>query len=1020
MKRLALYAFFLAASVQAQELRFKHIYKNNGVKITAIQNFLHDSKGYIWMGAPGGDLIRFDGTNMQHYGYLAFENDQFSNTRGVLAFEDSKNQLWTATDMGALFKYDRYHDKFSLVNDSITSPHARIHCYAEAPDGSFWLGSMGGGLVRFHPETKEFVQFLSEKNNPNSIQDNYVTGLAFDPPGTLWVATTGGLCSYDAQSNSFTRYSLTNVNPNDTYRYRVIRSLQLSGNKIYLGTYGGLQVFDRTTHTSKHFIHRAGDKSSISHNSVFSVVQNPEGKFWIATYGGGLNLFDPLTETFAHWKRDGFNPVSISSDNLFSAYIDRSGLLWIGAADNTLCLYNPQAKKFNSLPHRIDQPDGISKGWIRAVFQENDSIFWLGFNGQGLERLNLETGLTQKFRHDPANANSLGHNSIIAIDKDASGKIWIALEGGGLNRLNPVTGEITRFTQGGSNSINNNAISAMLVDSENKIWATAYRSGLNIYDIDHHVFKRINNDSLVKQTGISLAYVEAIYELDGNIWFNAQNQVAVYDKKRNRFTRIAEAGKLVQVDNPAFLEIRPYSETQMMLITRDEAIAIRYISPDSIERVSMFKTNKAGLRSFVVSSNYIWYITYNNVARLNPKTNETRLYTQADGILLPGEFKFALKDRQGRIFITSTEGLSWFYPGQIEDDTVSRNFAFTNLRLFNHTVTQEQDSVHRYAIPGQLSELKSITLNHNHSFFSVEYAAFEFMAPEKIQYAYKLDGFDEDWVDVGNRTFASYTNLDPGNYTFRVKYTNPDGFRSPHVASLHIRINPPYWRTWWFISFVVLALASILYALHRYRLAQSLQLERLRTKIASDLHDEVGSSLTRISIYSELVQNGLSDKEKANYLSAIGGLSREVVSTMSDMVWSIDNGNDTLEALIIRMKDFATEVLNAKNIAFSFTTNDHEGRKIIEPAVRQNIYLIFKEAINNIVKHAGATHVSVSLIYHNQLELKIADNGIGLPQSQQRTGNGLRNMQRRAKTIQANLTLSSGSGTSVHLVVSTV
>ncbi|HRG07836.1 MAG TPA: triple tyrosine motif-containing protein, partial [Cyclobacteriaceae bacterium] len=214
----------------------------------------------------------------------------------------------------------------------------------------------------------------------------------------------------------------------------------------------------------------------------------------------------------------------------------------------------------------------------------------------------------------------------------------------------------------------------------------------------------------------------------------------------------------------------------------------------------------------------------------------------------------------------------------------------------------------------------------------------------KIQYAYRLSGFDKDWVYVGNRTFASYTNLDPGHYTFEVKSTNPDGYWSKNSSSLSIIIQPPYWRTWWFISLALLLVCCLLYAVHRYRLAQSLKLERLRTKIASDLHDEVGSSLTKISIYSELAQTELTEKEKANYLNSIGGLSREVVNTMSDIVWSIDNNNDSLHELINRMKDFATEVLHARNIDFEFTLHKAESNKVLDPVLRQNIYLIFKEA----------------------------------------------------------------------------
>jgi ligand-binding sensor domain-containing protein/two-component sensor histidine kinase len=1015
MKLLPWLLFFTSCCVAQESLRFKHITRENGSSITGVQNFYQDSEGYLWMASATADLIRFDGTNFRYYGYTDFETDRISGSRGTLVFEDSKQQLWVGTDVGWLFRYDRIKDQLIAATDSSQSAGARIFCFAEAPDGSFWLGSLGGGLIKFHPETKTFRQYKAERGNPNTLPDNFISGLSYDADGTLWVGTTGGLCSYDSKTDQFINHPLSNVNPDDTYKYRVIRNLHISGNKIYLSTYGGLQIFDRIHKTSQHLIH-VPDKKSLNHNSLFRVAESSDGKLWIATYGGGLNQFDPVTQTFMHWKNDAFTTESISSNNLFSVYLDTTGLLWIGAADNTVSVLNTAAKKFYRVKSNAAQPDGISHGWVRTLLQENDSVFWLGFNGQGLNKLNLNTGSAEKFTHHIKNSNSLSHNAVSGLSKDLQGNLWMALEGGGINKINTKTKKITRFLAG-KNSINNNAISALLVDSENLLWATAYRSGLNLLDLRTNKVTQINNDSLQAASGISLEFVDGIFELNGNIWFNGQNQVVVFDKKYNRFVKVAETGRVAQLDNSFTLEIKPYSETEMLLVTKDEARAIRYISPDSIPSERLFKMNAVeGLKSFVVQNKEVWYVTYNQLVRWNPQQNKKHTYTRADGIATD-ELNSIYKDKQGRIFVTSKDGFNWFYPDQIVNDTLSRKIVLTDFKLFNHSATQKPDSVYRFSLDSQPSKLKLVNLNHNHNFFSIEFAAQEFIAPEKIQYAYRLTGFDKDWVHVGNRTFASYTNLDPGTYLFEVKATNPDGYWGNDFATLTLIIHPPFWRTWWFMLLVLLASGAFIYAIHRYQLTQSLKLERLRTKIASDLHDEVGSSLTKISIYSELVQNGIHEKEKTNYLQSIGSLSREVVSTMSDIVWSIDNNNDTLAELINRMKDFATEVFEAKGIDFEFMLHKTEGNKILEPIVRQSIYLIFKEAINNVVKHAGATHVKVSITTHPYFELGIEDNGIGLPEQQSQTGNGLRNMKRRAESIGGTLTFLAASGTTVTLQV---
>lgn len=971
----------------------------------------------MWMGSLTFDLVRFDGLNTRNYAPSEIQTDYFKSTRPLLIFEDSKKELWIGTDVGALMIYDRPMDRFQVVNDSTTSIKSRLFCQVEDKDGSFWLGTLGGGLLRFNPDTKKFSQYQFQQDDLKSIPDNYVVGLIFDSTGTLWVGTTAGLCRYDPQTNQFIRYDLPNNNPNDTYRYRVIRSMLLSDNKLYLSTYGGLQIFDIATKKSEHLIHDDQNPNSLSHNSLFQAAENIDGTFWIASYGGGLSRFDPATRKFTNWKKDESDPESISSNNLFTIYLDANGLLWIGADDNTVCIHNTRAKKFNSLTHRPSKLEGISPGWVQTIYQENDSIFWLGLNGNGLNQLNLNTGLIKRFENDPKNPRSLGHNSVRAIDQDNQKRIWLGLAGGGINMLDPAKEEFTRFEAGGENSINNNAVSAMLIDQDDFIWVTTFRSGLNIYNPGTKKFKIYNNDSLRMATGISFAFVKEIFELNDNIWFNTQTQVVVFDKKRNQFVLVSPEGQVAPATSSRFLEMEPYSETEMLLFTNDEVKTIRYVDPEHIEQNIIYKRNPQDefFKSFVVDrNNQIWYITKDHLAKWNPKSGEKRIYTESDGII-SSDLHSLFLDNHGRIFITTLNGLTWFFPNEIQDDTVQRKVVFTDFKIYNRSVKiGNPESIPDYSLPGHVSQLKSVTLDHKHSFFSIEFAAMEFMAPNKIQYAYKLDGFDQEWVEIGNRNFASYTNLDPGNYTFKVKAANPDGFWGNQIASLSIIINPPFWQTWWFIVVVILLIGGLIYFGHLYRLSQSLKIERLRTKIASDLHDEVGSSLTRISIYSDLLQNGSNESERTNYLSRISAMSREIVSTMSDIVWSIDNRSDTASALLFRMKDFATELLQPKNIRFDFKVSGVQDKTIMDPILRQNIYLIFKESINNIVKHSAASLVVVDITNDShEFKMTIKDNGKGFTVDQNQRGNGLRNMDRRASAIQGLIEFTNQNGTQV-------
>jgi signal transduction histidine kinase/ligand-binding sensor domain-containing protein len=971
------------------------------------------------MSSPSIGTFRFDSRNLRKYRPEEIETSYFKSSQSSLIFEDSKKNLWMGTSAGALMRYDRMLDRFQAINDSSTSIKKQLKCQVEDSTGAFWIGTAGGGLLRFHPETKSYFRYQSIANDPNSIPDNYVMSLVFDHTGTLWVGTTSGLCRYDAKYDQFIRLPLINKNPADTYRYRVIRHLLLSSNhELIISTYGGLHIIDLNSGLQKHFLHNELNSKSLSHNSLFQSTEAPDGTIWLATYGGGLNLYNPKTGKFSYWKKDETEPNGISSNNLFSVYLDRDGLLWIGADDGHVGIHNTLSKRFHSILHKPSQPQSISSGWARVIFQENDSIYWIGFNGEGLNRLNLKTGVAKKFQHDPKKINSLGHNVLVAIDQDSQKSLWLGLEGGGINMLNPMTDEFIRYETGGKNSISNNAVSAMIVDQDDFLWATTYRSGLSVFDINQKKFKNINDDSIKKASGVSFESTRQIYELNKTIWFNTPTQAVVFDKERNRFVSILkEEGQLATTAGTSLLEMQPYSETEMLLITNNKIKKLRYTSLEKIEETILLEKPKGeeGIKSFVVDShNQLWGITKNQLMKWSLKDGIKRYYNTDDG-LLPSNLQSLTIDNKDRIILSTLDGINWFFPDEIKEDTVGRKIVFTDFKIYNKSVSiGNVDTITTYSLPGHISQIKKVTLNHNQSFFSIEFTTLEFMSPNKIEYAYKLDGFDKDWVNVGNQNFASYTNLDPGQYTFHAKATNPDGLWGSSVASISIIINPPFWQTWWFVSLSVLAIGALINAVHHYRLSQSLKVERIRNKIASDLHDEVGSSLTRISIYSELLQNNSPEGERLNYLSRISSMSREIVSTMSDIVWSIDNRSDTAGALLMRMKDFANELLQPKNITYDFRVSGINEKAIVDPLIRQNIYLLFKEAINNMAKHAHATNVVIKITNDSKkIKMILSDNGKGFDIAKDFNGNGLKNMERRAKAIQGDLQFVFHQGTQV-------
>ncbi|HEY6906389.1 MAG TPA: triple tyrosine motif-containing protein, partial [Ignavibacteriaceae bacterium] len=272
-------------------------------------------------------------------------------------------------------------------------------------------------------------------------------------------------------------------------------------------------------------------------------------------------------------------------------------------------------------------------------------------------------------------------------------------------------------------------------------------------------------------------------------------------------------------------------------------------------------------------------------------------------------------------------------------------------------------------------------------------------APEMNQYVYRMEGFDRDWITGGTRHYVTYTNLDPGDYVFHIKATNSDGKWNERETSIAVIIHPPFWGTWWFRTLLILFLVLGLYLIYRIRLKRMLEIERLRVRIASDLHDDIGSALTRISLESELLNSGTDPDENRAGLRRIGDMSREIISSMSDVVWSIDARNDSTEDLLNHMKDFAFSLFSLKNIHVAFETKNIDSKKKLKVDVRQNIYLIFKEAINNSVKYSKSNEIYIRLENgENYFQMIIHDPGSTLSTGKL-TGQGLRNMQMRAERI---------------------
>jgi signal transduction histidine kinase len=361
----------------------------------------------------------------------------------------------------------------------------------------------------------------------------------------------------------------------------------------------------------------------------------------------------------------------------------------------------------------------------------------------------------------------------------------------------------------------------------------------------------------------------------------------------------------------------------------------------------------------------------------------------------------------GRIFFGTGEGFITFHPDSLNKNPYPPRVVLTAFSIFDEPFMSRQP----------IWSVAAMRLSYDQDFFSFRFAALDYTDPSSNSFLYRLDGFEEEWNRAGTRTFASYTGVDPGDYTFRVRAANSDGVWDEAGLSVGLHIDPPYWRTWWFRSLVIIALAGLAAAAYRYRVAKLLEMERMRVRIASDLHDDIGSSLSGIALVTESLKNrgGLEDGDR-QHLADVSRTARRTADALRDIVWLVNPQHDTVNDLFLRMKDAASMVLTGTE--YSISTSGESATRTMSLDFRHQLILIYKEILNNIAKHARARHVSISIsLSEDGFMLRIEDDGVGFDPTVRRSGNGLVNLQRRGAAIKGKLSLEStpGRGTVVTL-----
>ncbi len=1025
---LIIFCFLCAPSplrAGADPVRFKRL--SQGLSQSTVNAILQDRRGFMWFGTQDG-LNRFDG-----YAFTVYRHDP-SDPNSI-----HDNYIWT------------------MAEDAV---------------GDLWIGTLNGGLSRYSPGRGEFRTYVHDSSSPSSLSDNNVTALCTGADGAVIVGTWGGgLQRFDRTNNRFTQIPLGDK--------RVRCLVADRSGTVWVGTWNGLEVIDSSGAHASRYVHDPRDPGSVSGDRIISLYKDRAGTMWVGTFDAGLNRFDRATNTFMHFPRNRETARAPGSDEIRCIGGDRRGRLWIGTLNAGVDCYDPAAGTFTHYRSREFDPDGLSSDRVFSIFEDRAGAVWFGTGDAGVNRYDPLAHSIAHIKRDPSDAGSLSNNVVRAVLQDARGELWVGTFGGGLNRRLPGRSGFIHYRHepGRPASLASDAVVALFEDSRHDLWIGTADAGLDLFERESGTFRHFRHDRRDSSSISSDAVMTFTEDRAGDLWIGTSGGGADrFSMSTGKFLHFlpgrgeAAGGNdvwAIHEDRSGSLWMGTWGEGLNRLDGVSHAVAHFVHDPGKSGTLS----NNTVWSIYEDAAGTLWLGTWGGgLNRLDPATGTFRAYTETDGLpnnvvygILPdgkgnlwlstnkGIAKFSIRagtfrsydvldglqadefnqgaycrGTDGTLYFGGVNGLSAFHPDSLSDNPDPPPVVITGFQVFNRPVFTD-------AVPGPDDR---ITLPYGDNFFSFEFAALDYTAPEKNRYAYRLEGFDRDWVYAGTRRYVSYTHLSGGDYVFHVTGSNSDGIWNQEGISLRVHIDPPFYQTWWFLLAVASCIAGGTYFSYRVRLVKLLDLEKLRTRIASDLHDDIGSGLTRIAVLSDVALQQAETLQKAggagppagpsgvtHSIRKVGNIARELVDAMSDVVWSIDPRHDTAGSLMQRVKVYAFEMCEAKNIALSFETPSEGDSAGLSPEVMRELLLVAKEAVTNIVKHSGCSRARIRLVTgRKEISLEVEDDGRGFAPFAADGGNGLINMKGRAERAGGTFTVESapGRGTRIHLTLPNV
>lgn len=820
------------------------VYKNNPQdSLSLSSNFvtaiIEDRRGDIWVATWGGGLNRFDKRRQRFIHYGGLVHSDFINS----LLEDSEGRIWIGSNDHGVWVYDPASGKVLLLTSTATDPGSLsdndVQTILEDHDHRIWIGTSRGGLNQYDPATHMFKVFGHRDGDGGSLAFNSVARLYEDDRKRLWVGMRdGGLDLYDAQHGTFRHFRNDPHNPNSLTKNVVLSLQDDEHGNLWIGTEnGGISILDPDLKSFRNYMHDDIDNSSLTNNSIYSLYRDPQGNMWIGTYDGGINLFSKSANTFIHYKHSS-SPQSLSNNYVLDILEDRDRL-WVGTDGGGLDEIDRQTGQFTHFTHGAPNGRSIGGNYVLSLYKAQDGNLWAGTWGNGITVIGKDGKVVRQYKHNDDDSNSLGGNNVYAITDDGEGTVWVATYGDGLSQYNSKTGGFHHYKHLASdpNSPGSDRLHTLLSDSNGILWIGTYDGGLDRLDAYTGIFKHFvheqGKNSLSNNT-VNYIYVDS----RKNLWVCTADGLNCFDRKTGHFTVYGVKDGLPSAVVFGILEDR---------------------------------------------HGRLWVSTNNGLSRFDPQTLRFSNFSVADG-LQSNQFKAhsCFKSPTGALYFGGVNGFNKFYPDSVRASAYDPPLLITDFSIFNKQVPIA-DSLHPSPLSEDITMTREITIPYRSSVISFEFGSLNYTVPEKKHYAYQLDGFDHGWNDVGTKRTATYTNLDPGTYTFQVKGWDNNGNWSPTLASLTLTVTPPFWHTWWFRLLAAILIVSAVVAVFRLRL------HTVKTQ-KRKLEAEVGQRTSQLAMSRDEERRAREQAEKASRAKSefMANISHELRTPMNAIIGFTD------------------------------------------------------------------------------------------------------------------------------------